>query len=406
MKFNQSNVRTWSEFPRNKSEHIEFDETMPGFGLRIRVGDKREHRTFIAQYKIGSKHRRITLGNVAKVALDDARKRATIIFGKVADGKDPANEKAEKRLLASHTLGAKIADYLAAKQASMKPRSYSETKRHLENHWKPLHGLALASIGRANVAAQVSTIAKDSGPVAANRSRASLSAFFRWAIGEGLCDHNPVAGTNKQEENGERKRSLSDAEAAAVWLAAPENDYGRIAQLILLTGCRRDEIGSLQWPEIDLKEKTIALPAERTKNKQPHLVPLSDMAVAVLKQIPRRATREFVFGAGKGGYSGWSKSKAEIDKAAKLKDAWTLHDLRRTVRTGLGKLGIQPHVAEAALNHLPPKLIRTYDRNTYAAEKRDALDKWAAHLKVAVAQATGANVTALRNRGSAAGKKR
>jgi integrase len=173
-----------------------------------------------------------------------------------------------------------------------------------------------------------------------------------------------------------------------------------------LTGCRRDEIGSLEWPEIDLKEKTITLPGQRTKNKQPHVVPLPDMAVAILKEIPRRATRDLVFGSGEGGYSGWSKSKAEIDGVAKLKQPWTLHDLRRTVRTGLGKLGIQPHVAEAALNHLPPKLIRTYDRNTYATEKRDALDKWASHLKVAVAQATGANVTTLRNRGSAGGKKR
>jgi hypothetical protein len=85
-----------------------------------------------------------------------------------------------------------------------------------------------------------------------------------------------------------------------------------------------------------------------------------------------------------------------MDKAAKLKAAWTLHDLRRTARTGFGKLGIQPHIAEAVLNHLPPKLIRTYDRNTYAAERRDALDKWAAHLTVAISQATGANVTALR----------
>ncbi len=288
----------------------------------------------------------------------------------------------------------------------MRPRSHEETKRHLEKQWKILHSLPANKVSRADVAAQVRLIAKDSGPVAANRSRASLSAFFRWAIGEGLCDHNPVAGTNKQEEAGPRERSLSDAEAAAVWLAAPENDYGRIVRLILLTGCRRDEIGSLQWPEIDLKEKTITLPKERTKNKQPHTVPLSDNAVAILKDILRRANREFVFGAGEGGYSGWSKSKREIDNTAKLKEPWTLHDLRRTVRTGLGKLGIAPHVAEAALNHLPPKLIRTYDRNTYAAEKRDALDKWAAHLKVAVNQATGANVTALRNRGSATGKKR
>jgi integrase len=405
MKFTQSAVDKF-KIEHGKAEHIEFDDAMPGFGLRVRAGDKKQHRTFIAQYKIGSKHRRITLGNVAKVTLEDARQRAKIIFGKVADGKDPANEKAEARQTASHTVGAKIADYLEAKAATMKPRSYSETRRHLENHWKPLHGLALASIGRANVAAQVSTIAKENGPVAANRSRASLSAFFRWAIGEGLCDHNPVAGTNKQEEGGPRERALSDTEAASVWLAAPENDYGRIVRLILLTGCRRDEIGSLKWSEIDLKEKTITLPSERTKNKQAHFVPLSDIAVSIFKDIPRRASRDFVFGVGHGGYSGWSKSKAEIDKAAKIKDAWTLHDLRRTVRTGFGKLGVAPHVAEAALNHLPPKLIRTYDRNTYAAEKRDALDKWAAHLKVAVAQATGANVTALRNRGSAAGRKR
>ena len=96
------------------------------------------------------------------------------------------------------------------------------------------------------------------------------------------------------------------------------------------------------------------------------------------------------------GFSGWSKAKAALDKEAKLKEAWTLHDLRRTVRTGLGKLGVRPHVAEAVLNHLPPKLIRTYDRNTYENEKREALDLWASHLAVAVAQATGGNVTALR----------
>src|SRR5262249_17139780 len=106
MKFTLTNVRTWSDFDKSKAEHIVFDETMPGFGLRIRVGGKTQHRTFIAQYKIGSKHRRITLGNVAKVTLEDAKQRAKIIFGKVADGKDPANEKAEARQVASHTLGA------------------------------------------------------------------------------------------------------------------------------------------------------------------------------------------------------------------------------------------------------------------------------------------------------------
>lgn len=94
--------------------------------------------------------------------------------------------------------------------------------------------------------------------------------------------------------------------------------------------------------------------------------------------------------------AGWSKGKINIDRVAKLKTPWTVHDLRRTVRTGLGRLGVLPHVAEAVLNHLPAKLIRTYDRNTYVAEKRDALERWAGHLSVAIAQASGANVAALR----------
>jgi integrase len=268
----------------------------------------------------------------------------------------------------------------------------------LNTIWKPLHKLTLPAVNRATIAAQVRIIAKENGPVSANRARASLSAMFRWAIGEGLCEENPVAGTNKQEENGPRERTLSDSEAAAVWLAAPANDYGRIVKLILLTACRRDEIGSLQWPEIDLEARTITLPKERTKNGQEHIVPLCDAAVEILKAIPRRDKRAFVFGTGDGGYSGWSKSKVSLQNIAKLKTDWTLHDLRRTVRTGFGMLGVAPHVAEAALNHLPSKLIRTYDRNTYAAEKKAAFDLWAGHLAVAIAQANGANVTRLQSR--------
>jgi integrase len=394
MKFTNASIARFRP-PSGKSEHIEFDDAMPGFGLRIRAGDKAEHRTFIAQYKIGSKHRRITLGNVAKVTLEDAKQQAKIIFGKVARGEDPANEKVEARQAASHTLGSVIAKYLEAKEPVLKASSYRETRRHLESHWKPLHGLALSSIGRANVAAQLTVLAKNSGRVATNRSRASLSAMFAWAIGEGLCDHNPVVGTNKQDEGGPRERSLSDAEMAKVWLAAPENDYGRIVRLLILTGCRREEIGSVTWSEIDTDARTITISSDRTKNNREHVVHLCDAALTIVEQIPKRA-RKYVFGVGLGGFSGWSRSKKELGGAVKLKEEWTLHDLRRTVRTGLGKLGVQPHVAEAVLNHLPPKLIRTYDRNTYAAEKRDALDKWAAHLKVAIAQATGTNVTAIR----------
>jgi integrase len=394
MKFTLANVAR-THLPPGKTEHIVFDEVMPGFGLRIRGNGKNEHRTYIAQYKIGSKHRRMTLGSAAKVTLENARAHAKKIFAQKQLGNDPANDRAEVRRAAGHTLGAEIVKYLAVQKQKLKPRSYVETKRHLEKDWKPLHGIAIASIGRANVAATMAVLAKERGPVTANRDRASLSAFYRWAIGEGLCDQNPVTGTNRQEESGPRERALSDAELAKVWLAAPDDDYGRIMQLLILTGCRREEIGGLKQSEIDLEARTLTLPPDRTKNSQEHVVPLSEAAHAILKAIPPR-DREHVFGTGNGGFGGWSKSKEKIEQAAKLKADWTLHDIRRTVRTGLGKLGVQPHVAEAILNHLPAKLIRTYDRNTYAAEKKAALDLWAAHLKVAVAQSTGANVSALR----------
>ena len=394
IKLTQANIAKLS-LPEGKRDEIWFDKEMHGFGLRIRSDGKNEHRTFVAQYKIGTKHRRITLGNAAKVKLEVAKAEAKRIFGKVAHGKDPAGEKTAARAEASNAIEALIAAYLEAKKGKQRPRTYQQTEYRLNRLWKPLHKFTAGTVSRAAVAAQVATIAKESGPIAANRARGALSAMFRWAIGEGLCNDNPVAGTNKQQENEPRERVLSDAEAAVVWLGCPGNDYGRIVQLLLLTGCRRDEIGSLQWSETDMDAKTITLPAIRTKNSQTHVVPLSDTAMGILQAIPRR-DRTHVFGVGEGGYSGWSKAKMNLDKATKLKEPWTLHDLRRTVRTGLGMLGVAPHVAEAVLNHLPAKLIRTYDRNTYATEKRAALDTWGNHIRVIVAQSDGANVHKLK----------
>ena len=377
-----------------KPERIIWDEKMAGFGLRIRNSG---HRTLVVQYKIGKQNRRINLGTVGKVNFEDARNRARVIFTEVYAGNDPAEAKTESRRTAIHSLGATIPKYLDVRVGDMRPSYWRGTKTYLQDHWKPLHDTALNKIDRAGVAKVLTAITDNNGPIAANRARSAISGLFAWAIGEGWCDENPVIGTNKRAESDPRERSLSDAEAAAVWLAAPDDDYGRIVKLILLTGCRRKELGGLRWPEIDLNERTITLPRDRTKNGQEHVVPLCDLAIDILKGIERRNGRDHVFGRGKIGFVGWARGKRErLDTVVKFKEPWTLHDLRRTVRTGLGKLGVAPHIAEAVLNHLPPKLIRTYDRNTYADEKRAALDKWASHVKVCIAQATGANVTALK----------
>src|SRR5262249_22227949 len=152
------------------------------------------------------------------------------------------------------------------------------------------------------------------------------------------------------------------------------------------TGCRREEIGSLRWSEIDLDARTITLPGERTKNGLEFIIPLSGEAVSILKGVEPRG--DHVFGRKAEGFSGWSRGKRELDAVAQI-EAWTVHDLRRTVATKLadsvedGGLAIQPHIIEAVLNHISGHksgVAGRYNRAQYASEKRSALDKWAHHL--------------------------
>ena len=151
----------------------------------------------------------------------------------------------------------------------------------------------------------------------------------------------------------------------------PDNDYGRIVRLLILTGCRRDEIGSLRWSEIDNESRLIALPGERTKNSRTHDVPLSKAAPEIIDSIPRRMNSDFVFGEGKGGFSGWSKAKAALDIQLGLKP-WRLHDLRRTASTRMADAGVQI-VIEVVINHISGHkagVAGVYNRSTYENEKR------------------------------------
>src|SRR5262249_40537202 len=247
-------------------------------------------------------------------------------------------------------------------------------------------------INRATVAARLGKIADEHGPVSADRARAALSSFFTWAIGEGLCDGNPVIGTNKHFDGAKsRDRVLADRELALIGRALPDSDYGEIVKLLILTGQRREEIGALQWSEVDLEAPVITLPPARTKNGRPHEVPLSKPAVAILKSRPARANRNFIFGDGprdgkdqQGGFQGWSKSKAALDKRAAI-GSWRLHDLRRTVATRMAELGVQPHVIEAVINHISGHkagIAGVYNRSSYAAEKRAALELWGKHVQL------------------------
>lgn len=396
------------KLPDGKSEALVFDDALPGFGLRIRAGGK---RTWIAQYRIGKKQRRVTLGTVGTVDADEARKRAKDVLSKVHLGSDPQMEKTEARARASVTLGSVAEDYLERRASlRLKARSLLEVERHLRKHWVPLHGLPIQKIARADVAARLAKIAKENGPFAANRARATLSALFSWAIGEGFADANPVIGTNKATDEIKRDRVLSDDELRLVWECAGAGDYGEIVRLLILTGQRREEVGGMLWTELDFDKGLWRIGAERAKNGLAHEVPLSVAAIEILQARERRDDRALVFGAGVGPFQGWSDSKTSLDArigAERAKNnplarlsAWRLHDLRRTVATGLAELGEQPHVVEAILNHISGSkagVAGVYNRASYANEKRKALDLWADHID-ALANGRAGNVVSLAKR--------
>src|SRR5215204_6041088 len=386
--------------PPGKTEIIVFDKTLPGFGVRVRLGGK---RTWIAQYRLGSKQRRVTLGTTDTLDPEEARRRAKSVLGAVHNGDDPQERKAESRARASITLGTVAANYLERFAAErLRSKTLAETRRYLIVSWKPLHGLGLNDIGRRAVAVRLSEITRENGPIAANRARVALSAFFNWAMREGLSDGNPVIGTNRPADERSRDRVLSDEELAAIWGACRNDDFGRIVRLLILTGQRREEVGGMNWSELDLARALWTIPGNRTKTGRTHEVPLSHPLADLLWRTSLALRSGSLFGEGKGSFQGWSKAKAALDRrtssAAKSLEPWRLHDLRRTVATRMAELGVQPHIIEAVLNHVSGHkagVAGVYNRALYAAEKRRALEGWAEHV-CAIVASDPANVTAIR----------
>lgn len=370
--------------PAGSRDHIIWDEEKPSFGVRLRPSKA----VYVVQYRVGRKQRRESLGDVRKLTLKDARKAAGQRFAKVELGVDPAAEKAVARGRDRVTFRSVADRYLAAKKPDLRPNTWNAAKRYFEDYWGPFHRTPIGEITSRALAAHLAKLVAERGRTGAARARANLSALFTWAMREGLVDSNPTLNTNNPSRGlPERDRVLDNRELRAIWAACRDDDFGRIVKLLLLTGCRRDEIGGLRWSEIEFDGKRIILPGERTKAKRAFLLPLSPMAASVLHECPRKEGREFLFGQWGGSFSRWAWDKLSIDKRiAEAGDkiaAWRLHDLRRTVATRMAEIEVQPHVIEACLNHSHgSKVARTYNRHDYSAEKREALNRWADHLSV------------------------
>jgi integrase len=384
--------------PAGRSDHVHYDDAVPGFGLRVRAGGS---RTYVYRYRIGRRQRSISLGAVSAVPLARARTLAGELHAKVRLGGDPAADKQTARAEAGNTLGALIDQYIDSRTADWRPSSRRQVLRHLLRYAQPLHATPITAVTQRDIARLLDSIAKSSGSVTANRLRASLETLFAWVIGQGirLPEGNPVSYTNKRRENS-RARVLSDTELAAVWRACNDGtDHSSIVKLLMLTGCREAEIGGLRWdevkdarPDLPHAQMQIELPGARTKNKRPHIVPLSSPAWAVLEPL-RMAGRDYVFGRNDHsiGFKGWGVSRGRLEQRLRAADVamphWVLHDLRRSVASGMQRCGVRTEVIERVLNHVSGSfrgVAGVYQRDPLAADVRDALDRWAHHIMAIV----------------------
>jgi integrase len=378
------------KLPAGKSDAIHFDHDMPGFGLRLRASGDRVRRTWIAQYRAKGRTRRVLIGSAETLSAEQARAAAKKVLAKVALGHDPQGDKVAARLKLARTLRSVTEDFLNAKKPSLRKNSFRNTELYLTGpYFKPLHTTTIGEITRGDVAARLTVITRNSGSITAARARSALSSLFSWAMGEGLAEVNPIIGTNKPDDAPARERVLSEAELAALWRACGDDDYGRIVRLLLLTGCRRQEVGGMAWDELDLDRSTWVIPANRTKNGRQHTLLLPQAAIEIIAAVPHMVGRAQLFGErAESGFTEWSLGKRELDARLGGQVAeWRVHDLRRTVATGMANVGIQPHIIEAVLNHFSGHragVAGVYNRSPYEKEVKAALALWADHIRTLV----------------------
>jgi integrase len=375
------------------------------------------HKSWCLRYrrKTDSKSIKHTIGDYPMYSLKDARAKANELRAEIERGGDPHGDKVAKRRSDGDTF----------EDAA---RRYIEDIKHDNRSWKwsaRMLGLApdgsvlpdgsknrlghkrVSPADRWGARPVESIVAKDivsavdslGRTIQANRLQAVLSAFFAWARGKHLVALNPCAGLRRTVKERSRERVLSDDELRRVWLAAGElgHPYRGIVQLLILTGQRRSEIAGLRWSEIDPEERLIHLPKERTKNGHAHDVPLSPLALHTIACIPRLVDSDLVFTRHRKPVTAFDWLKDLIDKGSGVTD-WTLHDLRRTVASGLQRLGVRLEVTEAVLNHRGGSvsgITAVYQRHSYAEEKRAALARWADHIDGLISGASG-KVVALR----------
>jgi integrase len=369
----------------DKTDLIMFDDACRGLGFRLRLSHdgKRVMRSWIFQTKRSGKTSRITLGPYPALSAEAARRQAEKLLGRIADGEDPQAERRDRRARDALTMRSVVTEFLAAKEPDYAPRSFTESERYLTDprYFGGLHSRPLDAIALRDVAAAIVRIQRESGNATAQRARGCLITFFSWAVRQGLVSANPCVGSENPKTTA-RERVLDGDELVRIWTVCGNDHYGKIVRLLMLTGCRRAEIGDMGWSELDFERGTFTIPKARSKTGKARVIPLLPMLREIIKDVPKLVSRDQLFGDRSHGFTMWPKGKAALDDRAQVAD-WVLHDVRRSVATHMAEqLAVQPHIVELVLGHeFRTGVQARYNRAPYEAPIRDAYLRWHDYLK-------------------------
>jgi integrase len=405
--------------PPRRGRIAYFDAAFPSLALRLTSGGAKSFGLF---YRFRGRQRLLTLGKFPAVKPAQARVDAEAALADLRRGVDPAEEKRrrrDERDPEEDTFGAVAELYLERHVAKNNAAStYAEAKRDLEHNVLPKwRRRPIASITDRDVIDLIDGIAARGADSQARHTYARLRALFNWAVVQRRrLKSSPMQGMKAPGKDRDRDRFLDDAEVRWFWRGCDKLGwpFGPLFQLLLLTGQRRDEVAGMERPEFDLDKRMWIIPPERMKRTLEQQVHLSEATLAVLRPLlaRRRASKRLIFTTtGETSVSGFSRAKRRLAAAmVKLKREelgprkagaiaqWRLHDLRRTVASGMAGLRVAPHVIDRILAHKEGVIRgigRVYNRYEYLEEREQALEAWGRYVEHLVAPASS-NVTELR----------
>lgn len=350
---------------------------------------KKSHKLFLGRFVADAQGLKTVRLKAREAANDLTRARTN------PEGVDPVTARQLARNPNQSDLVRNIVNEFIEHYAKPRQRDWRESERLLNKEMVSRWGdRSFSSLSSSEVRASIREIAKRA-PVGANRTLACFKKLCNWAIEQELIPSTPIVNIRAptSEKGRSRERVLDDVEIRKLWLASEKVGYpfDLIVQMLILTGQRRGEVSGMSWDEINIDKKVWTIPVRRSKNGKAHAVPLTKPCVDIIKSLPRHSreagSTDFLFSPKSVPPAGFTKFKNRLDKIiagdGQALEPYVLHDIRRSVATGMARLGIALPVVERCLNHTSGSfsgIVGVYQRHSFTEEMREALDRWANHI--------------------------